>query len=226
MKKESGKWIFVVDKLPTEVAPPAMSIHYAVPWPMDIKGTKKEKSFKKKASELRNILSECEYVDEDLLDETEDYDLWDLLNDEEVYTYVEECDEDLLSRDSNPYDNIERLKNAVQIKFAGENIRLFPEEFSVVSLQNMKEYVKVFKFHPTDLWNGLAVKPTDPDEKFIFEACLLDGCDEYQATNILNGGDIDSVDDFPAPLGWYECPKEYGLYFGKTEEDLTPRYRS
>lgn len=25
----TGKWIFLVDKLPTEVAPPAMSLHYA-----------------------------------------------------------------------------------------------------------------------------------------------------------------------------------------------------
>ena len=89
----------------------------------------------------------------------------------------------------------------------------------------MKEYLKVYKFHQIDEWNGLTQKPTDPDERFIFEACLLDGCDEYQATNIVNGGNADSVDDFPAPLGWYECPVEYGLYFGKSEDDMKPRFK-
>ena len=27
------------------------------------------------------------------------------------------------------------------------------------------------------------------------------------------------------PLGWYECPMELGFYFGKSEEDMKPRYK-
>ena len=101
---EKGKWIFLVDKLPTEVAPPAMSLHYAVPWPMENK--REDKSFKKTCNKLRNLLQRCSLIDEQDLKETDDF---------------------------------------------------------------------------------------------------------------------DSIDNFPAPLGWYECPKEYGLIF-KSEEELTPRY--
>ncbi len=225
-----GKWIFLVNKLPTEVAPPAMSIHYAIAWPM--KNTFMDKAVSKRAGSLRQVLSHCACIDKELLNETKDEDLWDFLENDEVYEYVQwECMRpDLLEplSDSDgwgrPYD-YRRLKGAMQIKFAGENIRVFPEEFSDVKLESMKEYTEIFTFHPTDLWNGLGTKPTDPDEKFIFEAALLDGCTEYQANNIVNGGNIESVDDFPSPLGWYECPLEYGLMFGKSEDDMKPRYK-
>lgn len=227
---EKGKWIFLVNKLPTEVSPPAMSIHYAVPWPMELPSSWKKK-FDKQARNLRKLLSKCDLIDKELLDETKDEDLWDFLDNNEVYDFVADYDDSLLDKITEEISfwdinsEIERKQNAMQIKFAGENIRVFPEEFSEVSLSNMKEYTKIFTFHPIDLWNGLGTKPTDPDEKFIFEAALLDGCTEYQANNIVNGGNIESVDDFPAPLGWYECPLEYGLYFGKSEEDMKPRYK-
>lgn len=226
---EKGKWIFLVNKLPTEVAPPAMSIHYAIPWPMVNKDM--EQSVEKQRKKMRKLLSRCSLIDEELLKETKDEDLWDFLENDEVYEFVEDNDWDLL--EEFPEDkygfakscDYRRLKGAMQIKFAGENIRVFPEEFTDVKLKSMKEYTEIFTFHPTDLWNGLGTKPTDPDEKFIFEAALLDGCDEYQANNIVSGGDIDSVDDFPPPLGWYECPMELGFYLGKTEEDMKPRYK-
>lgn len=226
-----GKWIFLVNKLSTEVAPPAMSIHYAVPWPMKLPNSW-EKKFDKQARNLRELLSECDLIDKELLDETKDEDLWDFLDNDEIYNFVADYDDSLLDKITNEISfwdinsEIERKQKAMQIKFAGENIRVFPEEFSEVSLENMKEYLKIFTFHPINEWSCLAVKPTDPDEKFIFEACLLDGCDEYQATNIVNGGNIDSVDDFPAPLGWYECPIEYGLYFGKSEDDMKARLKN
>ena len=229
MKQEKkGKWIFIPNKLMTEVAPPAMSIHYAVPWPMELPEAWK-KNMRSQARELRRVLADSELVDTELLDETKDEDLWDFLENDEVYDYVSDYDDSLLDKVTDKGFNfwdisreVERQLGAMQIKFAGENIRIFPEEYSDISLDHMKEYVQVYKFHPTDLWNGLGAKPTDPDERFIYEAALLDGCDEFQATNIVNGGDIESVDDFPAPLGWYECPLEYGLYFGRTEEDMQP----
>ena len=225
---EKGKWIFLVSKLPTEVSPPAMSLHYAIPWPME--NAVKEDSAEKQAKKLRNLLSRCAYIDPEELKKTSDNDLWDFIeDDDEVRQFIEDNDEFLVHRAIGYEYSRQRLENrrlrgALQIKFAGENIRIFPEEFSEISLEKMKEYMDFYIFHPTDLWNGLGMKPTDPDEKFIFEAALLDGCTEYQANNIVNGGDIDSVDDFPAPLGWYECPKEFGLVF-KTEEELTPRYK-
>ena len=224
---EKGKWIFLVNKLPTEVAPPAMSIHYAIPWPME--NTFMDETFGKRVKKLRNLLKRCAYIDEKELDNTKDENLWRFLSNLDVYSFVEDNDDSLLEplSESSGFgrpNDYRRLKGAMQIKFAGENIRVFPEEFSDISLAKMKEYMKFYKFHPMDLWNGLGVKPTDPDEKFIFEAALLDGCTEYQANNIINGGDINSVDDFPAPLGWYECPMEYGLVFF-SEDDMKPRYK-
>ncbi len=189
-----------------------------------------KKNSRKKAKRLRTLLSDCEYIDKELLDETEDKNLWDFLENDDVFDYVYDIDESLLDKVSDEFRpsevefEVDRRMNAMQIKFADENIRVFPEEYSEVTLENMKTYLEFYIFHETDLWNGLGNKPSDPDEKFIFEAALLDGCNDYQATNILNGGNADSVDDFPAPLGWYECPKEVGLAFF-SEEDLTPRYK-
>lgn len=226
---EKGKWIFLVDKLPTEVAPPAMSIHYAILWPME--NTVMDNSVEKHRKKMRKLLSRCALIDEELLKEAKDEDLWDFLENDDVYDFVADNDYDMLEEfPEGEYGfakacDYRRVKNAVQIKFAGENIRVFPEEFTDIKLESMKEYTEIFTFHPTDLWNGLGTKPTDPDEKFIFEAALLDGCTEYQANNIINGGNIESVDDFPPPLGWYECPLEYGLMFGKSEEDMKPRYK-
>ena len=225
---EKGKWIFLVNKLPTVVSPPAMSIHYAIPWPME--NTFMDKKVESQARKLRKLLSRCSYVDTELLDETKDEDLWDFLENNDVYEFVEDYDDSLLEEIPDQFGyrrafDYRRLKAAMQIKFAGENIHVFPEEFSDVSISSMKQYTEEFIFHPMDLWNGLGVKPTDPDEKFIFEAALLDGCTPYQANNIVNGGGIESVDDFPPPLGWYECPMELGFYFGKTEEDMKPRYK-
>ena len=215
---EKGKWVFLVDKLPTEVAPPAMSLHYAVPWPMENKH--EDKSFQKTCKKLRALLQRCSFVNEQALKETDASALWDFVadNDPELLVRVHED-----TRSPAALEN-RRMKGAMQIKFAGENIRGFPEEFSDITPERMREYLDFYIFHETDLWNGLGLKPKDPDEKSIYEALLLDGCDAYQANNILNGGDFDSIDDFPAPLGWYECPKEYGLNF-KSEEELTPRYR-
>ena len=222
-----GKWVFLVDKLPTEVAPPALSLHYAVPWPVENK--REDKSFQKTCNKLRALLQRCSFVDEQALKETDASALWDFLENKEVFDFVANNDPILLvrvhedTRSSAALEN-RRLKGAMQIKFAGENIRIFPEEFSDITPERMREYLDFYVFHETDLWSGLGLKPKDPDEKFIYEALLLDGCDEYQANNILNGGNFASIDDFPAPLGWYECPKEYGLNF-KSEEELTPRYR-
>ena len=226
---EKGKWIFLRDKLPTVVAPPAMSIHYAIPWPMESK--RMDEVVEKRLKKLRSLLEECKYVGKNELEKTPDYRLSKFLLDINVYDFIKKWDSSLLDTldveclGFNKLEEYERIKSAMMIQFAGEQIRVFPEEFSEVSVENMKAYTEEFTFHPTDLWNGLGIKPTDPDEKFIFEAALLDGCDEYQANNIVSGGDIDSVDNYPPPLGWYECPVELGLYFGKSEEDMKPRYK-
>lgn len=129
-----GKWIFIPDKLPTEVAPPAMSIHYAVPWPMELPSSWKKK-FDKQARNLRELLSECDLIDKELLNETKDEDLWDFLDNNEIYDFVADNDDSLLDKITNEFSfwdinsEIERKQNAMQIKFAGENIRVFPEEF-------------------------------------------------------------------------------------------------
>ncbi len=224
---EKGKWIFLTQKLPTEVAPPAMSIHYAIPWPMEDK--RMDEVVGKQLKRLRSLLEECKYVNKETLKKTPNYKLMRFLSNQYVYDFIEKWDSSLLTIDTdylgfNKVSEYERIKCAMMIQFAGKQIRVFPEEFSDVSLDKMKEYMEFYEFHPTDLWNGLGMKPTDPDERFIFEAALLDGCTEYQANNIVNGGDIDSVDDFPSPLGWYECPMEYGLVFF-SEEDMKPRYK-
>lgn len=165
---EKGRWIFLRSKLPTEVAPPAMSIHYAIPWPME--NTFMDKTFGSKVKKLRKLLKRCAYIDEEELDNTKDENLWRFLSNLDVYSFVEDNDDSLLEplSESSGFgrpNDYRRLKGAMQIKFAGENIRVFPEEFS-----------------------------------------------------------IESVDDFPAPLGWYECPMEYGLVFF-SEEDMKPRYK-
>ena len=206
----NGKWVMITTRLPVKDPPPFMSIFFAVPWPMDIP-TSWQKIKQDKIEDVKKVLYTLyDYSKEDI----------NLMSDDEIINLNKEHRIDHSLINGNYYNQfqfeVERRLNAMQIRYNGQQIRIFSNEYSDIKKENMALYAETFIFHEvlsdfSDLWE----KPKDPDEKFIYEAALLDGCNNFQASNILNGKTAEEVDDFPVPNGWYEVPEIYRAFFDR-----------
>lgn len=92
---EKGKWIFLTKKLPTEVAPPAMSIHYAVPWAMQTSSFSKSATVR--LNRVRTLLKDSGLVNKDELDNMDKFKLVSfILSNDDVYDFIDTRDSDLL----------------------------------------------------------------------------------------------------------------------------------
>jgi hypothetical protein len=127
-----------------------------------------------------------------------------------------------------------RLKGAMCIVLMGERIRVFPEEFSVVSAQNMADYIDPTEgshyLIEEDIEAGRAQIPAtweSKEKKHLFEAALLDGCSIVQALNVMEGKDVDfDADLFPPVMGWYRAKEEYSKAFCRSGEDEITDHRA
>ncbi len=133
-----------------------------------------------------------------------------------------EEDRDLLFGNEPDYENARR------ILYNGENIRVWPHEFSRMTPEKMKMYIMEECSHELVTceyldhveYEGEKTKALILDKVTtpIFEAALLDGCTESQAKLITVGMDITVEDpEFP-PIGWYRIKEEFGLIFCDKEE--------
>ena len=205
-----GKWVMILNKLPIENPPLAMSIFFAIPWAMEIPFEWEEVKINKIKS-VRRALWKFHGYERAVVN---------TMSNEEVFKLNEKFKINLDLIDGIFYDRFQfdadRRLGALQIRYEGQQIRVFPEEYSVIKKEHMQIYTSFCIFHEvlsdfSDFWQ----KPKNPDEKFIYEAALIDGCNNFQATNLLNGKNADEIDDFPPPNGWYEVPKKYREYFGE-----------
>ena len=137
------------------------------------------------------------------------------------------CDEE--DEKFHPHGFEPDCKNARRILYKGENIRVWPHEFTAVSPEHMKMYVMedcshelvTVEFLDHVEYEGSRSKALILDKVTtpIYEAALIDGCTESQAKLIAMGMDITAEEpEFP-PIGWYRIKKEFGLVFC-TEEEL------
>jgi hypothetical protein len=192
-------WVMLIKKLQTIVSPPKLSLHWAEPWPMDDKYTRRL---------AERVKSANKYCDRD----------------EGFIPYDEVAD--AFSGQPLVYEE-RRLRGAMCIVFMGERIRIFPEEFSVVSAQNMAEYINPAEgshyLIEEDIEASRVQVPStweSKEKKLLFEAALLDGCSIVQAFNVMEGKDVDfDADLFPPVMGWYRAKEEYSKMFCRAGED-------
>jgi len=184
----------LIKKLPTVVSPPKMSILWSTLWPYEpssyVKSRKKE-------------------------------------TDEAKKQYKKEMDEGM---GMSAFGQEPDFENARRIYYKGENLRVWPHEFSVMTPEKMKDYIIVGQSHilvECDYMDHISegqekkVKDLilDAITKPIYEAALIDGCNDNEARLVALGIDITTEEpDFP-PISWYKIKPEYGNYYC-TEQEL------
>ena len=180
-------WIMLIKKLPTVVSPPKMSIFWSTAWPYMPVGVSKAKERRRKSRAAEMIIENYE-------------------NNESSWG---------VSPDA---------KNARRIYYKNENIRVWPHEFTEMTNEKMKMYILDEQCH--DLVKSEYIEQSDENKvkqankaildeitKLIYDAALLDGCNENQAKMVALGMDVTLEDpEFPV-IGWYRIKDEAGLYF-------------
>ncbi len=92
------------------------------------------------------------------------------------------------------------------IFYKGEKIRVFPDEFSVIS--DFEPYREEYLWIPdSEMEKSLVEMRLSKCRREIFDAALIDGCTDVEATIVALGGDPTS-NASPPPVGWWK-PNEY-----------------
>jgi hypothetical protein len=189
VKKEGDSmWIILIKKLPTKPSPPKMSIFWSTPWPDDHYAKEQRELFEK--SKERSPDYEY-YIDA-------------FGSTPETATFYSH-----FGKDPN-------WIGARKIHFAGSDIRVFPHEFTVLKPENMRFYV--FGDHYSEASHEFVSEETatdqmvkgilEGDDRFVYDAALVDGCNPAQAMATAMGMDITIPDSEFAPLGWYRAKPE------------------
>lgn len=183
-------WIMIIKKLPTDPSPPKMSIFWSVPWPDD-ENANEQKQRIRATLEYRNDV-ECDR-------------LW-------------EPDEDATWLPDGLGRKEPNWIKARRINYKGQSIRVFPHEFTEQTVAHMREYIYSDMPSHELVTSDVAGEMTMRDihsgvRRGIYDAALLDGCNDAQATAVAWGKDITIEDnEFPA-IGWYRCVPEYAGIF-------------
>ena len=117
------------------------------------------------------------------------------------------------------------FEHARRIRFDSNTIRVFPDEYSKMVPEKLKLCVE----EGYEFVSDPSLKDQFPqivmtrNRKTIYDAALVDGCTEYEATMVCLGYDPSVV---PPPLGWFKPPVEVINYFGVRVGDVCEgRYR-
>ena len=112
--------------------------------------------------------------------------------------------------------------NARAIKYKGEKVRVFPEEFLQISDDEMHRWVsggshELVASDVSEAEQLILADLTTGLQRVVYEEALVAGCDHAQATVMALGGDPTEGMSFP-PIGWYKCTLEYKWTFCRWEE--------
>lgn len=113
---------------------------------------------------------------------------------------------------------------ARRVLFKGESIRVFPHEFSVLSLEHMQLYLLGDANDGIEPPYELVLSNTASDERIgeeiksgrqrvLYEQALTDGCDHDLAVLTALGLDVTAQVEFP-PIGWYKLKPGYAEMLG------------
>jgi hypothetical protein len=205
-------WIMLIQKLPTEVSPPKLSILWSTPWP----------DGKNSVRQIKNFIKDRAWQDFDgtfPLDEDEEE-----LSTKKLYQKVEAY---LATRsygyerngDYAPlYGNEPNWVGARAILYKNQSLRVFPHEFSILSQENMAMYIGAdggeapsHELVASSVADAQLLEHVfQGDARDVYDAALVDGCVSAQATAMALGVDVSEVQaaSFPA-IGWYRCRREY-----------------
>lgn len=107
---------------------------------------------------------------------------------------------------------------AMRVTVSGEQVRVFPHEYTKLPAERMKSYILGDdESPPTHDLQPSSVAESDMLEDVLdgvrgvlYEEALVDGCTEAQAMHVALGNDLDIPDAELPPVGWYR-PRWYVL---------------
>jgi hypothetical protein len=111
------------------------------------------------------------------------------------------------------------IKTCRAILFKGERIRVYDHEYSIMTPKKFNDYYpEAYDF----IEESASIVPQanlDKDQKAIYDAARVDGCNDFQALLVSLGGSAEES-EIPPPMGWFKIKDEYGRVYC-TEEELT-----
>lgn len=190
-----GAWIMLRKLLPISVSPPPLSVHWAVPWPLERHWYK---------SELGGFVSRS------------GDDKW---TNKHQQPTREEFEAALGSSDTMLDIFSETPIGRMKMIFNSEAIGIWKHEFFLPSVDLITMCMEENKFtrHPLDTVLQMpSTEVTDPLVRELRDAALTEGADMLQAENLALGGQPDEVlISAVLPKGfWYEMSEDVRNVFG------------
>ncbi len=191
-------WIMLTKKIAVHPSPPKMSIFWSTPWSDKRYAAEQLRRCKNCGTEATKIGGEmvCGCNNFAPIDEHTDL----------IYSPV-------------GFGMEHNWVGARKIRYKSSDIRVFPDEFSTLEPERMRQYVAashelvIGEVPEDDTDQKLLAKILRRDEMGIRDAALVDGCDPQQAKLVALGMDFTLPDaEFPA-IGWYRCRKEYASVY-------------
>lgn len=202
---QEGKWVMIVKEVPIskDIAPPLMSIHWAVPW---VQGNGRV---------LTNLIM--------------DYNTWTGGMDnrmsraafgqwyEEGKIKIPNETVDTIYPQPSVFGGNPNLFHARRIIHKGEAIRIYPHEFSIMTNEKLKFYlnekvgienngeVSLYELMPSSPAEKEAIESLDSGvNRLIYEQALVDGCNQAQAMLLVSGIKFRLEEESQVPVnGWY-----------------------
>ena len=192
-------WIMLIKKLPTEISPLKLSLFYSY----KLKPTEQEIERVLKAHDTEgyvyNNFIKSHYIDEQA---------------KKTFKRIERMDKipDLFG-----WGYVPNELRAVWINYKNEKIKVYPHEYSIITPENLKLYMTNSHELVPDNYGTEQLKNISltKGQRFIYDAALIDGCDEYQAMMVALGKDPSEI---PPPIGWWRCKQEYAKIYCFDEE--------
>jgi hypothetical protein len=220
-------WIMLIKKLATDPSPPKFSIFWSTPWlnmhyvRPQLEDWLRDRDFPEmpKRGYSREYYVELltNWAQENDLDENFFFDDSGKLLSEEVIEsklVVVLSKETIISRMMGRENN---WAGARKIHYKDTDIRVFPDEFSVMTDEKMALYTGLQEDASHDLVPSSVADATLIQEvlsgslKEIFDAAKVDGATDEQARAMAFGVDVSDqaqIATLPA-IGWYRCRREY-----------------
>lgn len=208
-------WIMLTKKLPTRPSPPKMSIFWSTPWPNE--------QFARRqgihAAGLSEYVSKSRYSAKRTLDEE------DLAKVDAAIS----VDQSMVTGEI--WGAEPNWKGARRIHYAARDLRVFPHEFSKLKPENMQLYVcgdgNQEASHVLVPEGAASEELIDAvlngEQRFLYDAALLDGCTHEQAVAVAMGRDITIPDAQFPPVGWYKAKDFVMDMFCRAGEELEHR---
>ena len=216
-------WIMLITKLPTRPSPPKMSIFWSTPWPNE----QFARSQGIRAAGLSEYSRKGRGYSPRKFDE----------NDWAKVDSAISVDERMVASEiwgmvaSEIWGMEPNWKGARRIHFASKDLRVFPHEFSVLKPENMQLYVCGDDNQEAShilVPEGAASEELidavlNGEQRFLYDAALLDGCTHEKAIATAMGRNITIPDAQFPPVGWYRAKDFVMDMFCRDHEKLEHR---